>query len=105
MSDFPTRVDAFLTEFFRLNPTFATAIGEHAHDDRWPDLTAAGRAERLAFAERKLAKIFSIGEQQIEGEEDEIAGLAIGNRRLQRGKIRQALGIDGDNLAIDQRIG
>ena len=42
MSDFSSRLDDFLTEFFRLNPTFATAIGEHAHDDRWPDLTDAG---------------------------------------------------------------
>ena len=49
MSDFAVRVEAFLAEFFRLDPTFATAIGEHAHDGRWPDLTAAGRAERLAF--------------------------------------------------------
>ena len=56
MDDFPGRIEAFLAEFFRLNPTFATSIGEHAHDDRWPDLTAAGRAERLAFGERWLAE-------------------------------------------------
>ena len=56
MHDFPARIEAFLAEFFRLNPTFATSIGEHAYDDRWPDLTAAGRAERLAFGERWLAE-------------------------------------------------
>ena len=56
MTDFPGRVDAFLAEFFQLNPTFATAIGEHAHDDRWPDLTAAGRSERLSFGDRWLAE-------------------------------------------------
>ncbi|MEO8570790.1 MAG: DUF885 family protein, partial [Chloroflexota bacterium] len=56
MTDFQHRVEAFLTEFFRLNPTFSTAIGEHRHDDRWPDLTAAGRAERDAFHERWLAE-------------------------------------------------
>ena len=56
MSDFPSRAEAFLAEFFRLNPTFATAIGEHAYDDRWPDLSAAGRAERAAFTERWLAE-------------------------------------------------
>src|SRR4051812_35435268 len=56
MSDFPSRVEAFLDEFFRLNPTFATTIGEHAHDDRWPDLSAAGRAARLAFGDRWLAE-------------------------------------------------
>jgi uncharacterized protein (DUF885 family) len=57
MSDFTDRLDAFLAEFFGLNPTFATAIGEHSHDDRWPDLTAAGRAERLAFIDRWLAEL------------------------------------------------
>src|SRR4029077_20437485 len=36
-------------------PTFATAIGNHEHDDRWPDLTDVGRAERAAFADRWLA--------------------------------------------------
>jgi uncharacterized protein (DUF885 family) len=56
MSDFPTRIEAFLDEFFRLHPTFATTIGEHAYDDRWPDLSAAGRAARLAFGERWLAE-------------------------------------------------
>ena len=56
MSDFSTRVEAFLDEYFRLHPTFATTIGEHAHDDRWPDLSAAGRAERLAFGDRWLAE-------------------------------------------------
>jgi len=44
MSDFSSRLDDFLAELFRLHPTFATAIGQHDHDDRWPDLTDAGRA-------------------------------------------------------------
>jgi uncharacterized protein (DUF885 family) len=57
MSDFAARVDAFLAELFRLNPTFATAMGEHAHDARWPDLSAAGRAEQLAFIDRWLAEL------------------------------------------------
>jgi uncharacterized protein (DUF885 family) len=56
MSDFPARLEAFLADTFRLNPTFATAIGEHRYDDRWPDLTDAGRAERSAFDERWLAE-------------------------------------------------
>ena len=56
MSDFSSRVEAFLDEFFRLHPTVATTIGEHAHDDRWPDLSAAGRTDRLAFGDRWLAE-------------------------------------------------
>jgi uncharacterized protein (DUF885 family) len=56
MSDFQSRLDTFLAEIFALEPVFATGIGEHAHDARWPDRTAAGRDERLAFAERWLAE-------------------------------------------------
>ena len=57
MTDFRSRTDAFLREFFPLFPTVATIIGEHAYDDRWPDMTAAGRQERIAFADRWLAEI------------------------------------------------
>jgi uncharacterized protein (DUF885 family) len=56
MSAFLSRVDAFLAETFRLNPTFATAIGDHRHDDRWPNRSPAGRAERIAFTDRWLAE-------------------------------------------------
>ncbi len=33
----------------RLSPSAATGIGDHRHDDRWPDVSEAGRAARLAF--------------------------------------------------------
>lgn len=52
MSTFQADVDVFLGEFFRLNPTWATHVGAHDFDDRWPDMSEAGRAERLAFVER-----------------------------------------------------
>jgi uncharacterized protein (DUF885 family) len=56
MSHLQTRIDEFLAEFFRINPTWATSIGAHAHDDQWPDLTESGRRERLAFIDRWLAE-------------------------------------------------
>jgi uncharacterized protein (DUF885 family) len=52
VSAFSQRVDAFLAEFFSLSPIHATAAGNHDHDARWPNLTEAGRQERLAFIER-----------------------------------------------------
>jgi uncharacterized protein (DUF885 family) len=55
VAGFDSAVEAFLAETFRLDPVFATGIGEHAHDARWPDMTAAGRAERLAATDRWLA--------------------------------------------------
>jgi len=54
MSHLQARLDEFLVEFFRINPTWATSVGAHAHDDRWPDLTEAGRDARLAFIDRWL---------------------------------------------------
>ena len=57
MTDFRARIDALLREYFELHPTAATAIGEHTYDDRWPDVTEAGRVARLAFIERWLAEL------------------------------------------------
>jgi hypothetical protein len=62
MTDFSVRASAFLDELFRLEPTFATAIGEHAHDDRWPDRSAAGRDARMAFTDRWLAEFRAMTE-------------------------------------------
>jgi uncharacterized protein (DUF885 family) len=56
VTDFRSRADAFLGEFFAMFPTASTNIGEHAYDDRWPDMTAAGRKARVAFADRWLAE-------------------------------------------------
>ena len=55
MTEFAARVDAFLAEWFALEPVFATSVGMHDHDARWPDLSSTGRAERAAFVERWLA--------------------------------------------------
>ena len=56
MSDFQRRLDDLLVDTFSRNPTFATSIGEHAHDDRWPDMSAAGRAEQIAATDGWLAE-------------------------------------------------
>jgi uncharacterized protein (DUF885 family) len=47
-SSFAEAQDAFFADFFRLYPVHATEAGNHEHDDRWMDLTDAGRADRLA---------------------------------------------------------
>ena len=59
MSQFGTRVDAFMGEFFRLYPVAATATGMHEFDGDWPDLSAAGRAARLSFIDRWTAEFRS----------------------------------------------
>ena len=49
---FAAAQSAFFTDFFRYYPINATEAGNHEHDDRWPDLTDAGAAERMAWAAR-----------------------------------------------------
>ena len=49
MTDFAAHVDAFFEAYFAFDPISATGSGMHDHDDRWPDLSAAGAPDRLAF--------------------------------------------------------
>jgi len=49
---FAELVGQFLDELFVLQPDFATAVGDHRFDDRWPDTSEAGRQARIAFADR-----------------------------------------------------
>ena len=53
--------DAFFADFFRLYPVHATDAGNHEHDDRWPDLSDAGGAERLAWLASARAGLESAG--------------------------------------------
>ena len=48
---------AFFAEYFRLYPVNATEAGNHEHDGRWPDLTDAGRHERLAWLASARAEL------------------------------------------------
>lgn len=41
-----------LDDLFVAYPTFATSVGHHAYDDRWPDLGPAGRVRRRAAIRR-----------------------------------------------------
>ncbi len=57
MTLFAQRIDAFLAEYFALDPVTATAAGDHAHDGQWPDPSDAGRAAHLAFIDRWQAEL------------------------------------------------
>jgi uncharacterized protein (DUF885 family) len=49
--------DRVVDEVLRMNPTFATQLGDHRFDARLPDVSAAGRAMQRAFAEKSLAEL------------------------------------------------
>ena len=52
MTAFANLVAQFLDELFELQPEIATAVGDHRFDDRWPDMSEAGRLARLALVDR-----------------------------------------------------
>ncbi|MBA2300764.1 MAG: DUF885 domain-containing protein [Chloroflexi bacterium] len=57
MPTFQERFANFLDEYLPLHPTVATSIGDHRYDDRWPDVSEAGRQVRLAFIDRWLTEL------------------------------------------------
>ena len=69
MSSFASQVTTFFDEFFRLNPLAASAVGMHDHDGAWPDLSEAGRVDRLAFAERWAAALGAIPAAELDRDE------------------------------------
>jgi len=55
--DYSTTVDGLLNEYFRLQPTDATELGEHAFDHHWPDLTDEGHAAWSAWLADAEARV------------------------------------------------
>ena len=55
--DFSATVDSLLDEFFRLQPTDATELGEHSFDHHWPDLTDEGQAAWSAWLREAEARV------------------------------------------------
>jgi uncharacterized protein (DUF885 family) len=90
VTEFAARVDAFLDEYFALDPVVATAIGAHEQDGRWPDLSAAGRAARLAFVDRWTAELGGFADADVSADErvdrdlllDELASLRFADTEL-----------------------
>lgn len=60
MPDAALPFQAFLDELVAIEPVLGTAIGDHRHDARWPDVSPDGRAARLAFTERWAATFAAI---------------------------------------------
>ena len=55
----------FLDDMFEAAPTWATRIGFHAFDDRWPDPSEAGRTARLAMLRHHRARLQALSEDQL----------------------------------------
>ncbi len=50
----------YIDSIARFSPVYGTQLGDHRHDDKLPDITAAGRAQLVAFDRQLLAQIKAI---------------------------------------------
>jgi len=69
-----------LDDLFDAMPTWATQVGFHAHDDKWPDMTEAGRQAHLALIARHRAALGALD-----------AGALSEDERIDRGLVLEAL--------------
>lgn len=60
---------AFLVDCFEALPTHGTVAGYHLVDDRWPDLSEAGRLARLAMYERHRAAVSALPDEDLSADE------------------------------------
>ena len=89
---FDHAVHAFLDDFFAAQPVSATQVGFHAHDDRWPDMTEAGRLSRLANLRDHAARIGALGDGDLSADEQIDRGIvleAIDGLRFEDEELRE----------------
>jgi len=66
---FDHALKAFLDDLFAAQPVWATQIGFHAHDDRWPDMTEAGRSARLAMLRDHAGRLGALASTDLSADE------------------------------------
>ncbi|MEX2546388.1 MAG: DUF885 domain-containing protein [Chloroflexota bacterium] len=62
---FDHALNRFLDDAFEASPIWATRIGFHAFDDRWPDPSEAGRSGRLAMLRHHRARLEALPEAEL----------------------------------------
>jgi uncharacterized protein (DUF885 family) len=68
----------FLRAYLERFPTEATALGEHAYDARWPDLSEAGDASTLSFLAASRAELRSFAPASLT-EDERVDASVLGN--------------------------
>jgi len=66
-----------LGDTFAAQPVVATRIGFHAHDDRWPDVSEAGRQARLALIKRHRSAFQALDAGQLSADEQIDLGIVL----------------------------
>jgi uncharacterized protein (DUF885 family) len=68
-SAFDHAVHALLDDLFGALPVWATQVGFHAYDDRWPDLSEKGRQARLGLYARHRAALAGLSQASLNADE------------------------------------
>lgn len=83
----------FLDDLFEAQPVFATQVGFHAYDDRWPDMNEHGRIGRLAMLRHHRARFEALEEQELSRDEQIDKGIVLGaidEMEFSEGELREA---------------
>ena len=81
VSELDRLVDDYLGWLWRTSPVTATVLGVDGHDDRLPDLTAAGFARRAAEEDAWLARFRALGDDGLTPDERIDRDLAVSTLR------------------------
>jgi uncharacterized protein (DUF885 family) len=68
-TQFDHALHALLDDLFAAHPVWATQIGFHGYDDRWPDMTEAGRKARLSLYEKHRALMARLRDDDLSADE------------------------------------
>ena len=78
MTTFSELVPTFFADLFRANPVLATTLGNHEHDDEWPDLSPAGTAAGIALLDRWTQAFAALPEAELGPDESVDREIIIG---------------------------
>jgi Bacterial protein of unknown function (DUF885) len=91
-TDFEMALHKLLDDAFELEPVFATEIGYHAFDDRWPDMSAQGREQLLSTIRHHRARLANLNEAKFTRDDRldvGILGEALDGWEFSEGELRQ----------------
>jgi uncharacterized protein (DUF885 family) len=74
---FDHTLKAFLDDFFAAQPVWATQVGFHGHDDRWPDMSEEGRLSRLAMLRDHRARFERLAPTDLSADEEIDRGIVV----------------------------
>ncbi len=66
-----------LDDLFAAYPTWATHVGFHAHDDRWPDVRVTARDARLAMLRHHRARLHALVDDELSAAEHVDRGITL----------------------------